>query len=200
MVLKPWELFCNIRFLKAKKMYSIEPLLQKLRIRQALPYIKKDDVLLDIGCDDPSMLLLQVKDLIAKGYGIDIVVQPKKMGKIEILRQDLQEKIEFKSKSADVITMLAVLEHMKYPEKMVRECYRILKPGGKLVITVPSPRNKPLLELLAKVGMVRREMIEQHVNYFSKKSLELLLTTAGFKHVRVKLFELGFNTFAVGQK
>jgi len=45
----------------------------------------------------------------------------------------------FKDESADVIEMNALLEHIpvKLQEGVINECWRILKPGGQLIIRVP---------------------------------------------------------------
>ena len=39
--------------------------------------------------------------------------------------------------SVDFITSISVLEHVKYPQQVVKEMYRILKPGGIIYINVP---------------------------------------------------------------
>lgn len=39
--------------------------------------------------------------------------------------------------SADEIVMSHVLEHLLFPERVMEECWRILKPGGKLKVTGP---------------------------------------------------------------
>ena len=39
---------------------------------------------------------------------------------------------------ADVVVCSEVLEHLRYPEKALRECWRILRPGGIFVTSVPS--------------------------------------------------------------
>jgi SAM-dependent methyltransferase len=38
----------------------------------------------------------------------------------------------------DLILCTEVLEHTANPQRIVDECYRVLKPGGVLIITVPS--------------------------------------------------------------
>lgn len=48
------------------------------------------------------------------------------------------ENLPFQSKTFDLIIMFDVLEHIKEDEASLKECRRILKPGGLLVITVPA--------------------------------------------------------------
>ncbi|MBI5151222.1 MAG: class I SAM-dependent methyltransferase [Candidatus Pacebacteria bacterium] len=183
-----------------KKITLFEPLFQELRIRKILPYLKKDSVLVDIGCDQPQVFIDRIKDDMKACIGIDCVVSRYSYGNVRILCQDLQKKIDFPSQSADIVTMMAVLEHMKHPKDIVRECFRILKKGGMLLITVPSPSSKPLLDLFAKVGLVRKEMIEQHENYFTEERLRKVMKNVGFQKVNVQMFEFGFNTFCKAVK
>ena len=39
--------------------------------------------------------------------------------------------------SVDFVTSISVLEHVKYPQKVIKEIHRILKPGGIIYINVP---------------------------------------------------------------
>lgn len=175
---------------------SIEPILQWARIQKIWPDLPKGGVLVDIGCDVPPKLLLKASPYMKKCIGVDIVAEEYSQGNVEVKPMNIGKKIPLPSSSADAVTVLAVLEHLKHPEEVVGEIFRILKPGGKILITVPSPANKPLLEFLAQFGFVRKEMIDQHEHYFSQAVLREILTIAGFKHIRVQHFELGLNTFA----
>jgi glycosyltransferase involved in cell wall biosynthesis/ubiquinone/menaquinone biosynthesis C-methylase UbiE len=178
----------------------LEPLLQELRIRKVLAVMKTGGVLVDVGCDNPPVFLHRVENKMKKCVGLDIVAKPQTYRNITILKQDLQKKIKLPSNSANVVTMMAVLEHMKHPQEMVSECYRILRKGGQLLVTVPAPKNKPVLELFSAIGLVRKEMIDQHENYFTPEILKKLSKKAGFKRIDVSLFELGFNTFLQATK
>jgi len=46
------------------------------------------------------------------------------------------------------VIMLAVLEHLGHPIEIVKEIERILNPGGKLILTIPSKIAKPVLNYL----------------------------------------------------
>jgi SAM-dependent methyltransferase len=48
------------------------------------------------------------------------------------------EKIPRKNDTYDAIINTQVLEHVEYPEKVIKEFYRVLKPGGKLFLTAPQ--------------------------------------------------------------
>jgi len=40
--------------------------------------------------------------------------------------------------SYDLVLCTQVLEHCTYPQRIVDECHRVLRPGGRLIVTVPS--------------------------------------------------------------
>ena len=66
----------------------------------------------------------------AHGHQVDVLV-------------DVTEKLPFEDNSADIIVAEHILEHiyLHKQEGALREWHRILKPGGKLVITVPNQRE-----------------------------------------------------------
>jgi len=178
-----------------KFIYLLEPVLQQMRISKVERFIKKGKVLVDIGCDDPPVLLEKMKQHMSKCIGIDIAVKSKSYENVEILQQNLEKKIGLPSNSADTIVMLAVLEHMEFPKEMVQECFRILRKNGVLLVTVPSQSGAPVLDLFSFFRLVRPEMIKQHHNYFSKKDLLEMCKAAGFSNIKVESFEFGCNTF-----
>ncbi len=47
------------------------------------------------------------------------------------------EYVPFPDDSFDLVVMSQVIEHTQYPFKVVEECYRLLKPGGKLYVSTP---------------------------------------------------------------
>lgn len=176
--------------------WSIEPLLRRFRFEKIKSFLPDGGVLVDIGCNDPPFTIEQVRQKMDFCIGIDTEVQNTLAKNYELKRVFINKKIPVESELANAITMLAVLEHLDYPQAVVSDCYRILKPGGILLITVPSPINKYPLELFSGIGLVHREMIEQHKNYFTHQHLGEILEHAGFKSIEVESFQLGFNTFA----
>ncbi|MDQ3008626.1 MAG: class I SAM-dependent methyltransferase [bacterium] len=181
-------------------MQGLEPILQDLRIRKVSPYIHWGGTLIDFGCDYELTLINRVKDKMEKVIGIDIVSEHKKFENVEIIPADLEKKVPLPANTADTITMLAVLEHLPHPDRAVNEAYRLLKRGGVFLVTVPSPRVEKILPVLAKFGLVRDEMIEQHENYFTHEHLCRLAEEAGFSSIQVESWELGCNTFLKATK
>jgi ubiquinone/menaquinone biosynthesis C-methylase UbiE len=44
----------------------------------------------------------------------------------------------FADDTFDAVTMSHFIEHVRHPHAPLRECYRILKPGGRLVIVIAN--------------------------------------------------------------
>jgi ubiquinone/menaquinone biosynthesis C-methylase UbiE len=152
----------------------LEPLLRMLRIKQVLPYINKykDARLLDIGCGWEAKLLKSLEPFISKGTGIDFKTASIKSKKIRTITTVINKKLPFKNNSFNFITLLAVLEHLENPVEILKECSRVLEPGGGMLITVPSWHAKPLLEFLAyKLKLVNADEIMDHKRYYNRDDL-----------------------------
>lgn len=98
--------------------------------------------------------------------------------------------------------MLAVLEHLDHPLAITREITRVLKPGGKLILTVPGKRAKPVLEFLSfKLGIVNRAEIEDHKKYYDLEELkELIRQIDPLEIIEHRHFQFGMNNFCIIQK
>lgn len=174
---------------------GIEPLLKRLRIRKVEPHLPAGGVLVDFGCDEEMTLVKRQMGRMKKVYGLDIVVESQTFGNVEIRKADLTKKVPLPDITASAVTMLAVLEHLPHPERVVKEAFRVLKPGGVFLVTVPSPKSERALEWMAKLGLVRDEMIDQHETYFTHNLLRHIAREAGFRKVLVQDWEFGVNTF-----
>jgi len=181
----------------------LEPLLRRMRIRQVLPYIRghRHCRLLDIGCGWDARFLKAVEPYIGSGVGIDFKAPLIREGKIRTERLTLADRLPYAEASFDLVTMLAVLEHLEQPQNILREIYRVLAPGGQLVLTVPSKLARPVLEFLAfRLGVVSRIEIADHKLYYDRKSLSRLLEPVGFTLRRHRYFQLGMNNFCVAER
>ena len=181
----------------------LEPLLRRMRLRQVLPVVAQyqDCVLLDIGCGWEAKLLRAVECSIARGEGIDQKAPELRTEKLTTRRLQLSEALPYRDESFDVVTMLAVLEHLSYPRAIVAEICRVLKPGGRLLLTVPSKAAKPVLEFLAyRLGLVSEAEIRDHKCYYTKRSLSELISPIGLEIEAHHYFQVGMNNLLVCRK
>jgi SAM-dependent methyltransferase len=181
----------------------LEPILRALRIRKVLPVIRQypDCLLLDVGCGCDYRLLKTVRPFIKGGIGIDFKVEKYEGDKIKTMPMMITDHLPFESESFDVVTMLAVLEHLSDPLSMMRETERILKNGGSLVLTVPSKIAKPVLEFLSyRLKIISADEIREHKKYYNCDELEKLFSQTGMSIEYHRYFQIGMNNFCIFKK
>jgi len=93
-------------------------------------------------------------------------------------------KIEYPLNHFDCITMWDAIEHVPYPMRYVKQAYKLLKPGGMLIIQTPNIEN---LTLLLNKNMYPWAPTE-HLFYFSIKTLRLLLEKNNYEIIEQKTF------------
>jgi len=181
----------------------IDRVIRKFRKQVVLNHLgtSTDYVLLDAGCGRQATLGWNIKDKCKQYIGIDRDIPQLEILNLKFIKgsvEDIMPLIE--NESIDVIAALALIEHLDKPSDFVKECMRVLKPGGKIILTTPPPISAPILELISKLNIINGEEIDEHKGYFDLQSLGDLLTDNGFKVTEAKKFLFGFNCFIVGQK
>ena len=181
-------------------MKSVDRILQQWRNAKARPYIAPGARVLDIGCADGA-LFQQFRSLIGEGVGIDPTLDRAVDGENYRLipgwfPDDLPDERRF-----DVITMLAVLEHVPaaYQPRWAEACARLLEDGGHLVITVPSPSADGVLRVLQSVRLIDGMSLEQHYG-FDPRTAPSIFGVDGLALVKFERFQLGFNNLLVFEK
>lgn len=180
----------------------LESLLRNLRYNKAISYIRNRAKLADIGCGYYGELLKRVHKIISLGDGYDLSVSNvPKFNKIKLIRSDLNKNKFGKPGFYTCVTSLAVIEHVNNPNKFIRRISTILKKNGILIITTPHIRSQPILEFLSRrLGLISKDEIDDHKNYYTKESLLNLITKNNFKILKLTTFELGLNLFCVASK
>jgi SAM-dependent methyltransferase len=182
----------------------LEPILRRMRIGRLIDEIRAipNCCLLDIGCGFNHKFLSTIEPYIEQGTGIDFKVPAVSFGKIRTIQTRLNASLPFADRSFNAVTMLAVLEHLEKPQDILAEIGRVLQEDGKLVLTVPGKRAKPVLEFLAfKLGLISRAEIADHKKYYDLPELRQLAATSGrFAIIRHRSFQLGMNNFCVMKK
>lgn len=180
--------------------------------------IQDGDNVIDIGCGDGYYLYLLLNlpvKLSLTGYDNDKIVleNAKKNLRSKKIRLVLgtAENIQLRDESFEKIIMTEVLEHIEQDKKALKEIYRLLKPNGMLLLTVPSynfpflwdPINWILQNLLGThiggsgflAGIWAR-----HLRLYRKDALEKIVKNAGFKIEKIEELTtrcLPFNHYLV---
>jgi len=101
----------------------------------------------------------------------------------------------------DVITMLAVLEHIPLDDqaRLADACAKLLKSGGRIVITVPSPRVDAILHVLLKLRLI--DGISAHEHYgFEPGHTPKVFPAPRFRMIKRHRFQLGLNNLFVFER
>lgn len=78
-----------------------------------------------------------------------------------------------------------VLEHLQDDQTAIKKIYQLIKPEGRLLITVPS-QNAPLI----KLGLIKKfDKVSGHLRRYTLNSLKLLLEKNNFKVIFIKKTE-----------
>jgi len=97
-------------------------------------------------------------------------------------------KLPFDDSIFDVVTSVELIEHISPDDasQLLAECRRVLRPGGKLVITTPNYQCFwPMIEaLLNRLTPVSYE--DQHIARYKPATLRKLLKSSGFDSVSVQ--------------
>ncbi len=90
------------------------------------------------------------------------------------------ERVGFPDKHFDAVTGFYVIEHLPFPKAFLGECYRVLKPGGLLLLRYPH--TTPIKNLLNFLGVKNRLYdLPAHLSDFSPRMIQQCLERIGFE-------------------
>src|SRR5579864_3930336 len=135
---------------KVDAMRLLDRILQEWRARMARPWISQGAAVLDIGCHQGEFLS-SLGEHIGPSVGLDPLTTPAAKPRFRLLAEPFNEPSPFPDASLDVIVMLATLEHIRDKQPLARECGRLLRPGGRVIITVPSKRVDAIVDVLCRL-------------------------------------------------
>ena len=138
---------------------------------------------LDIGCcSGPLHKLLKKLRTDCKITGLDIRITDEYKDEKDTVQGDAQNMKMFGSGRFDTVVAGEVIEHLPAPEKFVAEAGRVLKPGGKLILTT---NNKGAL--INRLFHTYEEERTTHLHIFTEKELLDLLGRNGFTVEKVTM-------------
>jgi len=153
--------------------------------------------LLDLGCGNGSYTL-ELSRRAAWTCGLDLQLNLLRSAPTAIPRvQGAGERLPFKSESFDCITLIEVLEHTNSDTRVLDECRRVLRSGGKLVLFVPNklypfeshPSHLAGLTQtnIPFVSWLPRTLHDQisSAKIYSRRRIEGMARAAGFKVAKV---------------
>jgi 2-polyprenyl-3-methyl-5-hydroxy-6-metoxy-1,4-benzoquinol methylase len=174
-------------------MRLLDRLLRSWRVAKVRPYLRPGCSVLDVGCHDGA-LFTTFEQVIARGVGIDPALEVSAThGRFRFIAGGFPS-AEVGGERFDVITFLAVLEHVQTEDlpSWRRECERVLDPGGLIVVTVPSPIVDRVLDVLVRLRLVSGMSLHEH-HGFNPSAVLSMLPRPSFELLEHRRFEVGMN-------
>ncbi len=153
----------------------------------------KTTKVLDIGCAGGAFVKA-AEDFGLSAIGIEPSAWMCEYGRDKYgldLRQGTLEDFKLEAESFDVISLWDVLEHIYAPAEILRECERLLKPDGLLIVNYPDYDSVARKVLRWKWPF----FLSVHVFYFTPKTIRALLSKCGLQALAIKPF---FQTLDLG--
>jgi 2-polyprenyl-3-methyl-5-hydroxy-6-metoxy-1,4-benzoquinol methylase len=154
---------------------------------------------LDIGCRDGALTAYYAPGNTVVGIDIDSVAldKAKRDLGIETLHADLNGDWPVDGGFDDVVAC-EILEHLYYPDRVLRKIADQLKPGGVLVGSIPhafSFQSRARLLFANKKGTALQD--PTHINHFWGGEFETLMRDAGYEDIAlVGIFSKKFRPFS----
>lgn len=148
-------------------------ILQKIRAKLNKKYNLKDYIgkkNLHLGCGNKPMKDFINVDYYNKTYADDIV--------------DLNKGLPYESNSIDLIYSDNVFEHIVNLLNLIKECHRVLKKGGVLIVKVPYFKSKHAF------------VDPTHINFFTIQSMDYYVKGKYFNE-EYKFFDETFESMDI---
>jgi SAM-dependent methyltransferase len=163
----------NIRYGKAFRTHAVLSLLERHADLSA------ELAVLDVGSNRGSF----VRAFLEVTHASNIVaIEPDErvasacagLDRVELITARIED-VPLESGRFDIIHSCHTIEHLAEPARVLAEHWRILKPGGLLVLDAPN------IAILDADDIVEEWFIDKHLYHFSARTLMRLVEAAGFE-------------------
>ena len=162
------------------------------RILIVKDWIGTNKKVLDVGCYDgkyAEIFKKQNNEVYGMDASTDAILEANKKGIIAVVA-DVESKFPYDDNTFDIVHAGEIIEHLYDTDTFIRECNRVLKVGGKLIITTPNTVSLPrrILYLLGQGRFFEASNTFSsephsvgHIRFFTKKLLKDFVEFNGFK-------------------
>jgi len=189
----------NFSYLDERKIEKYSKFVWDARIKN-LKKFHKEGIFIDVGCAFGGFT--RSASSTYQAYGIDISAYAVEQGNAFSLENNPSENFcglyhgdlldfpvkEIKKGTVSIISMIEVVEHLENPVSHLKEAYKLLKPGGILLLQTANITAYQA----EKAGLNYHYYLPGHLTYFSEEGLEILINDLGFSYLR-KFFPVEFG-------
>jgi len=171
----------------------------RMKFAHVAKSIPEQGKVLDIGCGPGSLAAVLGHLRPAIDYvGVDIAGEQIEFAKSAVKPTPTSceficlqsEELPFPAASIDCIVMTEFIEHLETDQlsAIFKECRRLLKPAGSLLVTTPNYRSHwPALEVLLEI-LSPVKYAEQHITHFQPENLQAFLGQERFQLKTLETF------------
>jgi SAM-dependent methyltransferase len=180
---------------------SLESFVQvfcRLRTKEAVDLIPGGKRVLDIGCGR-GLTLKIMQQYGYECYGTELspfsARAAASIPKVHIFTRGVLD-CHFPGRFFDLVFLWHVLEHLPNPREVLQEIFRVLAPGGVLLLCVPNIES--LQARLAGKNWFHLDL-PRHLYQYSPGALKTLLASIGFRIDRCHTFSMEQGPFGLLQ-
>lgn len=174
-------------------------LIQLWRMQIASRWIPKGSRVLDIGCHQGEFLLW-LGGNIRSSVGFDpLYKENKNLHGHQFFAKNFKEGFPIEDNSFDAIILMATIEHICEKSGIARESARLLRRGGRVIITVPSLFVDKILGILILLHIADGMSLEEH-HGFIPDELPGIFIPEGFILRKKQKFQFGLNNLYVFER
>lgn len=145
--------------------------------------LSKDDSVLDVGTGT-GVIAHAIAPLVKEVIGLDTSQEMLEHGNWKnnkyFIKRDIRDPI-FHENLFDKVTARMTFHHIiERTQEAMNECYRILKKGGKMILSEGVPPSEELKDIYTKIFKLKEERLT-----FLEKDLIELMKKSGFKNIKV---------------
>jgi len=137
-------------------------------------------IILDAGCGDLYYTKI-LKNNLRNIISFDITEPEKPLNNEILFFLGTIENLPFKNNTFDFIYCFSVIQLIKNDQSVINEFFRVLKPGGTLLLTVPTSKSpfRIIREMEIHFNVYQTPQYNvQHHHYYSLKDVQKLATNS----------------------
>jgi SAM-dependent methyltransferase len=167
-----------------------EPWAWERRRELLLGEARPGERVLDLGCG-AGRFVAALRDAGAEPVGVELAAAALERARRTAPGADLRlvepdGSLPLEHASVDLVWCSEVLEHVADTAHVLLEVRRVLRPGGRLLVTVPfHGRVKAALIALARFDS-HFDPLGQHLRFYTRSSLAATLSASGFEEIQVR--------------
>ena len=149
---------------------------------------------LDVGCSRGNFLAAGVR----LGYRMegvepapDIAAAARAAG-LDVHTGLLQD-VAFPDASFDAVTLFEVIEHLQEPIALLRECRRVLKPRGILLVSTGNTASWTAAAMRERWDYLQIAKDAGHISFFNPRSIAVIAGRSGFAVERIATSRVKFH-------